>query len=259
MQVFLVRHAIAHERNRIRWPNDALRPLTTAGIRKFRKAAFGIVRCLPKGTALLTSPYVRARETAAILADAVGRRKPIECSELASGESVGACFAPGVLPSITATGGTNQVDVSWSAVPGAASYRVYRARNGCGNNFDSIGTTATPAFTDPITVPGNYAYKVEAVDPDGFCVSAESNCSVATPTVYHATPTTAAYTDVCATGGPGSGNGVVEPGESVTMQVTLQNDSNTSLSSITGLLSSTTPGVTVTDPSAAWRTVSPAS
>ena len=93
MQVFLVRHAIAHERNRIRWPNDALRPLTTAGIRKFRKAAFGIVRCLPKGTALLTSPYVRARETAAILADAVGRRKPIECSELASGESVGACFA----------------------------------------------------------------------------------------------------------------------------------------------------------------------
>jgi len=176
----------------------------------------------------------------------------------AMAKPVGACFAPGVLPSITATGGTNQVDVSWSAVPGAASYRVYRARNGCGNNFDSIGTTATPAFTDPITVPGNYAYKVEAVDPDGFCVSAESNCSVATPTVYHATPTTAAYTDVCATGGPGSGNGVVEPGESVTMQVTLQNDSNTSLSSITGLLSSTTPGVTVTDPSAAWPDLAPA-
>jgi phosphohistidine phosphatase len=93
MQVFLVRHAIAHERNRIRWPNDALRPLTTAGIRKFRKAAFGIVRCLPKRTALLTSPYVRARETAAILAEALGTRKPVECGELAAGETVSACFA----------------------------------------------------------------------------------------------------------------------------------------------------------------------
>jgi phosphohistidine phosphatase len=92
MQVFLVRHAIAHERNRIRWPNDALRPLTTAGIRRFRKAAFGVARCLPKGAVLLTSPYVRARETAAILAEALGSRKPVECTELASGESVPACF-----------------------------------------------------------------------------------------------------------------------------------------------------------------------
>jgi phosphohistidine phosphatase len=93
MQVFLVRHAIAHERNRIRWPNDALRPLTTAGIRKFRKAAVGLAHCLPKRAVLLTSPYVRARETAVILAEALGARKPVECSELAAGESVHECFA----------------------------------------------------------------------------------------------------------------------------------------------------------------------
>jgi phosphohistidine phosphatase len=92
MQVFLVRHAIAHERNRIRWPNDDLRPLTSSGIRKFRKAAYGLTACLPKGVALLTSPYVRARETATILADAIGRGKPIECTELVSGESTQACF-----------------------------------------------------------------------------------------------------------------------------------------------------------------------
>lgn len=93
MQVFLVRHAIAHERNRIRWPNDGLRPLTTAGIRKFRKAASGLARCLPKNAVLLTSPHVRARETAAILAEALGSRKPIECAGLAAGESLTACFA----------------------------------------------------------------------------------------------------------------------------------------------------------------------
>jgi phosphohistidine phosphatase len=93
MQVFLVRHAIAHERNRIRWPNDALRPLTTPGIRKFRKAAYGLVGCLPKRVVVLTSPLVRARETAAILSEALGSRKPIECNELAAGESVHASFA----------------------------------------------------------------------------------------------------------------------------------------------------------------------
>lgn len=91
-EVILVRHAIAHERNRVRWPNDALRPLTTAGIRKFRKGASGLTRCLPKGAVLLTSPYVRARETAAILADALGRGKAIECSELSSGEPVQSSF-----------------------------------------------------------------------------------------------------------------------------------------------------------------------
>ena len=93
MQVFLVRHAIAHERNRIRWPNDALRPLTTAGIRKFRKAAVGIAHGLPKRAVLLCSPYVRARETATILAEAIGARKPLDCAELASGEPVQQCFA----------------------------------------------------------------------------------------------------------------------------------------------------------------------
>ena len=92
MEIILVRHAIAHERNRVRWPNDALRPLTTAGIRKFRKAASGLTRCLPKGAVLLTSPYVRASETAAILADALGRGKATECGELSSGEPVRACF-----------------------------------------------------------------------------------------------------------------------------------------------------------------------
>jgi phosphohistidine phosphatase len=86
MKVFLVRHAIAHERSRTRWPNDALRPLTPAGKRKFRTAARGLARVLPSSAALLSSPFVRARDTAALLARALGRKKIIECGELASGE-----------------------------------------------------------------------------------------------------------------------------------------------------------------------------
>ena len=38
----MVRHAIAFERDRRRWPDDALRPLTPAGKRRFRKAAGGL-------------------------------------------------------------------------------------------------------------------------------------------------------------------------------------------------------------------------
>jgi len=84
MEVWLVRHAIAHERNRKRWPNDALRPLTPAGKKKFRKAARGLATHLPKSFALLSSPFVRARDTAALLAKAVSRARVIECEELAA-------------------------------------------------------------------------------------------------------------------------------------------------------------------------------
>jgi subtilisin-like proprotein convertase family protein len=169
---------------------------------------------------------------------------------------VESCFGT-TTPSISATGGTNQVDLSWAAVPGASTYRIYRAANGCGGNFISVGTTAATSFADPVVAPGPYAYRVEAVAADGLCVSAESSCVSATPTVYHATPSTATYVDTCATGGPGSGNGVIEPGETVTMQVMLKNDSDTTLTSIAGGLTSPTAGVTLSDPAAAWPNLGP--
>jgi phosphohistidine phosphatase len=92
MEVFLVRHAIAHERNRGRWPDDSKRPLTPAGKAKFRKAARGLKQWLPRSAVLLSSPYVRARETAALLSRALGGGKVIECSALAPGEPASKVF-----------------------------------------------------------------------------------------------------------------------------------------------------------------------
>lgn len=92
MKVFLVRHAIAHERNRVRWPNDALRPLTSAGMQKFRRAAAGLAKWMPRSARLLTSPFVRARETAALLAEARGSKKPLECAELAADQPSSRAF-----------------------------------------------------------------------------------------------------------------------------------------------------------------------
>lgn len=91
MRVFVVRHAIAHERDRKRWPDDSRRPLTAPGKRKFRKAARGLARILPGRVAILSSPWLRARETAAILAAARGGRC-IECKELAGNQAPGAMF-----------------------------------------------------------------------------------------------------------------------------------------------------------------------
>jgi phosphohistidine phosphatase len=92
MEVILVRHAIAHERSPTHWPNDSLRPLTPTGREKFRKAARGLARHLPKGVVLLTSPYLRARDTAVILAGATRRARAIECPELAAHESASKTF-----------------------------------------------------------------------------------------------------------------------------------------------------------------------
>jgi phosphohistidine phosphatase len=72
MELYLVRHAIAEERDAERWPDDALRPLTDDGRRRFKRAAAGLRRLVPVVDALLSSPYLRARETAEILAKEAG-------------------------------------------------------------------------------------------------------------------------------------------------------------------------------------------
>ena len=93
VEVILVRHAVAAKRSLVRWKDDTQRPLTADGRRKFRKAAAGLARWLPEIDCLLTSPLVRARQTAEVL-NAVARwPRPIECPELAPGSDLGALLA----------------------------------------------------------------------------------------------------------------------------------------------------------------------
>jgi phosphohistidine phosphatase len=86
-EVFLVRHAIAFERDAEQWPDDRLRPLTPDGIRKFQKAARGVRRVAGTVDRVLTSPLTRARQTAEILAETIGWPVAVECPELAPGMS----------------------------------------------------------------------------------------------------------------------------------------------------------------------------
>lgn len=84
MLLLLVRHAHAGDRDPSQWPDDRDRPLTDKG----RKVQAGVGRFLRKRgyapTLVLTSPWLRARQTADILVEAarVGQ-PPVACEPLA--------------------------------------------------------------------------------------------------------------------------------------------------------------------------------
>jgi phosphohistidine phosphatase len=80
----LVRHGIAAERGAA-WPDDGLRPLTPDGIRKMDGAARGLAK-LVSADVILTSPLVRARQTAEIVARAMPGSRVRVCDALATGE-----------------------------------------------------------------------------------------------------------------------------------------------------------------------------
>lgn len=87
MRLLLVRHGPAGDREA--WAaagrDDALRPLTADGRRKVREAARGLGRLLDPPAALATSPLVRARDTAALLARELGLPPAAEMATLAPG------------------------------------------------------------------------------------------------------------------------------------------------------------------------------
>ena len=85
--LYLVRHAIAAERGD-EYPDDSRRPLTSEGMSRFRKAARGLVEIGVEVDLILTSPYVRARQTADILSEQLRGHPPVvETSALVPGSA----------------------------------------------------------------------------------------------------------------------------------------------------------------------------
>jgi phosphohistidine phosphatase len=68
-ELYLVRHGVAEQRGDA-WPDDSKRPLTAQGTMRFRKAARRLAGFGVSIDVVLTSPLVRARQTADILASA---------------------------------------------------------------------------------------------------------------------------------------------------------------------------------------------
>ena len=75
-RLFIIRHAVAEERGDA-WPDDAKRPLSEDGAARMRKAARGLDRLGVTLDVVVTSPLVRAKQTAEIVAAAMNPRPPI--------------------------------------------------------------------------------------------------------------------------------------------------------------------------------------
>ena len=61
--------------------------------------------------------------------------------------------------------------------------------------------------------------------------------------------------DTCSFGGPGDGNGLPEPGEDVSMEVSVQNLGSLDATNVTATVTTTTAGVTIGQPSTSFGTI----
>ena len=75
-ELYLVRHALAAERGED-WPDDTKRPLTTKGVSRFREAVKGLVWLGVGLDEIYSSPLVRAKQTADLLAEGLKERTAV--------------------------------------------------------------------------------------------------------------------------------------------------------------------------------------
>jgi len=81
MNIYVLRHGLAGERGDPNYPNDAERPLTEEGRRKLWKIAKAMKALDLSFDLLLSSPYVRTRQTADIIAEAFELQKKLKFSK----------------------------------------------------------------------------------------------------------------------------------------------------------------------------------
>jgi len=81
MNIYIIRHAIAVDEGAPGYADDSQRPLTDKGRKKMRQIAKGLRALSVEFDLILSSPYVRARETAEILGDIFKMKKKIVFSD----------------------------------------------------------------------------------------------------------------------------------------------------------------------------------
>jgi phosphohistidine phosphatase len=84
MQLLVIRHAIAMDREDFATTGrpDSDRPLTDTGRRRMRKNARGLQRIAPLPDLIATSPWLRAADTARVIAETLGMERMETIEEL---------------------------------------------------------------------------------------------------------------------------------------------------------------------------------
>ena len=97
VRLYLVRHAIAFERDDDKWPDDAKRPLTHKGIARMREVVDGLVELGVELDLVITSPLVRAKQTADVIIAGLP-----DAPELAESESMSPSGTPAAVGDVLA-------------------------------------------------------------------------------------------------------------------------------------------------------------
>jgi phosphohistidine phosphatase len=92
MKVYLVRHAVAFERDEARWPDDAARPLTPEGEKQFKRVARRLGALFKPPVCVLSSPFARAWRTAEMLHEHASWPAPEQCPALEPGRAPARAF-----------------------------------------------------------------------------------------------------------------------------------------------------------------------
>jgi len=86
MEIYLLRHGIAVDRGAHQFRNDSHRPLTAEGIKRTRKVAKAMASLEVSFAAVLTSPLVRAKQTADLVVETLAIPAKLRlCNALAPG------------------------------------------------------------------------------------------------------------------------------------------------------------------------------
>lgn len=106
MELYLVRHARAFERDSAAWPDDSKRPLTHGGRLRFERLARHLKRVLPPVDLVESSRFTRAWQTAMLLASAAGWPGPVRYEAL---EQEGDAILPSMRRALDAMRGIERV------------------------------------------------------------------------------------------------------------------------------------------------------
>ena len=82
-ELYIMRHGIAGDRG-AEYPDDTKRPLTPEGKKKLRECVAGLAKLGVELDWIVSSPLVRARETAEIVADGLGAHTPLDLTDALS-------------------------------------------------------------------------------------------------------------------------------------------------------------------------------
>ena len=92
-ELYLVRHAIAADRGED-WPDDDKRPLTARGVARFKESVEGMRKLGVEVDEIFTSPLIRARQTAELMASGLPGKPIIRTIDaLAPGHTPGSVMA----------------------------------------------------------------------------------------------------------------------------------------------------------------------